>query len=506
MNERALKILSKINMEVVKRLNSSLMIKQAPRSPLSDIFSSALEGKSLKRKDSPVDLAAKGSREAHSALVDQISICITKELRINQAMVDEVLEGYYFNYFGKPEDLTSTDSEILLDFIGRILISKDADPDDKIRKISQVIYQECFGYGCLDEFRYLGMDKATYHKVEEIFCFGPNTLALKISGIDFKLDKLYYPEDQINRVVNKLSRSSDVGLSKANPKVETELMDQSRVTLNKAPLTKFSTFNIRLHYSGGLGTKDFIKLRSTSAEAERFLDLIMKFKPRFAFFGGQGVGKTTQIVNLCRRYPANTTIVTGESAFELALENIQHLIVNPMRLGILSTEEFLKALFRFNAKMLLMGEARDAEDCILITQAAQRTEFGTVFSWHTGDVMEGIYGIANSLVRAGAFRTLFEAVKEVCNSLDYAVVPRVADASTGYEGRRHIYQIIEVGKIHHEGEIPKLRTLFEYDYKLGELVNTHEGISEEMAEILGKRQPLNENYLKILRSGNYLFN
>ena len=505
MEGRALQILSKINMEVIKKLNSSLMIKQEPRAALEDIFSSAAEGRSLKRHDSPVDLAAKGSREARQTLIDRILILLTKDLKVNQSVVDVVLEGYYINYFGKPEDIASTRSELLYQFLDKVLISKDADPDDKIEKLAQVIYQECFGYGVLDEFRYIGMNEH-YDKVEEIFIFGPETLSLKISGLDYKLDKIYYPEEQLDRVVSKLARSSvKGGLTKANPKVETELLDQSRVTLYCFPLTKYSAFNIRLHYSSDLKPEDLIRLGTSSVECERWQDLIMNFKPRIGFFGGQGTGKTTLIVNMCRRYERNLVIVTGESAFELGLEKIDHLIVNPMKLGILSNEEFLKSLFRQNAKMLLMGEARDAEDSILITQAAQRTEFGTIFSWHTGDVLEGIYGMANGLVRSGAFKTLFEAVREVCNSVDFVLVPRIADESSKTPGRRHIYQIVEIGKVANPGDEPKLRVIFEFDYESNVLRNTGLGISDEMANILSKRQPLKNEYLRILKSGKYIY-
>lgn len=506
MNIKSLQRLSLVNERIISLIQDSLMVKDRPVSTIRSLFSNVNKDTSLTREDTLFDLAAKGDVKARGTLMDLIIRLLSKEVRVKVKEIDTILGGYYINYYGSPSDFTTVSNPLLFEFLNKILISKDADYDTKIEKLAQVIYQECWGYGMLDEFRYFGIINDYFDKIEEIQCNGSNQLCLKISGTDFKLDKLFYPDFEIEKVAKKLQRNAERGLTRVNPKVETELVDGSRVTLTCPPLSANHSFNIRLHYSRSISSEDEIRIGSSSRDVEGFLDLTMNFHPRIMVVGGQGVGKTTSIVNICKRYPHSTSIVTAETSFELELDKIKYLQVQKLRLGVLSPEEFLESLFRFNADVLVMGEARSSSDVMLTTQVAKRQEFGTINTWHSGDASEGLRDCANALVRGGYFKTGREALVEICSSIDIVLVKRNVDKNQSHlKVSRHYYQICEVPKLTVDGNEPfKLNVLFEFNYEKG-VIEKKNVLSEDMLDVFNKRV-YNPKLIEVLRNGNYTFN
>lgn len=503
MNKKSLAKLTIINEAVISRIQDNLMVKSRPTATIVSLFSNANKDVSLTREDTLFDLAAKGSREARDTLIDLIIRLLSTEIRVKMSEIDFILGGYYINYYGEPSDISSETNPLLLKFLKKILIDPNSDHNTKIEKFAQVIYQECWGFGVLDEFRYLGVEKETLSKVEEIQINGPKQLGLKISGINFKLEKLEYPETEIAKVTKKLSRNSPRGLTKNHPIVETDLLDGSRVNLTCPNYSAYYTFNLRLHYSNEISREQLIRIGSSTEEYESFLDLVINFRPRIMFMGGQGVGKTTDIVNFCRRYPDSTTVVTLESSFELELDRIKHLLVQKLRLGEVDPERLLSSVFRYNAQLLIMGEARDSSDAMLTTQVSKRQDFGTINTWHSGDATEGIRDFSNALVRGGYFKTGREALVEVCSAIDLVVVKRISGKNTRRAGVRHIYQVCEVPKLKLDSTSDlELNVLFEFDYSTMELKKKNT-LSRDMLDIFNSRN-YNPGLIEVLASGDYL--
>lgn len=497
-DRRAIEQLSRLCKMVSVKINASLLVKELPRAPFRDIISASMEGKSMRREDSITDLAKKGDVKARETLIDKIVEIIYSE-KIGMKNIERILRGYYINYFGTPRDICSEESELLDEFLNLILLDEEtATEEDKIVKLAQIVYQESWGYGVLDEFRYLGK-RENGRKVEELLVFGPTTLHLTISGNEFKLDKLQYPKEKIEKATYNLSLCSTHPLNIQNPKVETELLDGSRVTLSCPPLNQFNTFNIRLHYSGSeLTPQVMIKYGSSTAELESFYDMIMLFHPRIALVGPQNTGKTTDIVNLCRRFERDTVIITAETSYELNLQRLSHLTVESLRLNVIPDEDFLTLLFRQNAKCLILGEVRSPAEAILATQAAQRTKYGTMFSFHASTVKEGIIATKNALMRSGNFSSGREALQEILQTIDIAVIKDV-DSS----GKRYVKEVAEVCKRIDENEDFKTNVLFRYDEEKRTLKKVN-NLTDECIEIFSQRA-YNPAILGLLKQGKYLY-
>lgn len=437
-----------------------------------------------------VELAAKGDRRARSALKEKVYQIIASKKYLEKD-IDRLLEGYYINYYGTPADISSTTTDLLVDKLNQILIPRDSQLTDKYRKFAQMVFQECFGYGILDEFMDLGIDDKL-HKVEEIAISGENQLSLKISGLNFKLDKLTYPDVLIRRVTGILATKSERSLSKVNDLIESELLDGSRITLTCPPRSKYYTYNLRLHYHKSVSIEQKIKLGSTTAEFEKWLDAAMNCKSRIVVGGPQASGKSTDIYQLCERYQPNTTVVTAESAYELNLENIRHLTVVPLKLASDDDiDEFLASLFRYNAQALVLGEARTGNDAYLYTQISKRQSYGTICSWHTSNAKDCLFDMARNLMTCGKTRSLEEALIELSNSIDFIIVKDIADEFSLDPGLRHVKEVCEVPKIDREtftqNKGIELKTIFKFDYGEDFTLKRVEDISDDMANKLEER-------------------
>lgn len=502
-NEDALRNLNKINLFVLQKISESSLNKTKRQVPIVKLFTSVKNGANFKRDESVMDLAARGSKSAKNLLMKKIYE-ILSNINLPIESIDLILSGYYIDYYAPASSICSTGSDLIKSVLNKILLNKEkSSVEQKLKKLVQVVYQECYGFGILDEFRDLGID-ANFNKVEEIAAFGPNQLMLKVSGVDYKLDKIYYPEELIAKVTNRLSRGETKGLNESNPKIESELLDQSRITLTGPPLNATNTFNIRLHYGNELTVKDQIRLKSTTRELENFIDLIMCFHPRIAVAGGQGTGKTTRIRDICRRYPDNSTILTAETSFELGLDNIDSLLVNRFKSNHLpNIEDLLALFFRQNAKVLVLGEARSPDDVMLFTQMAKRQAYGSVTTFHSDNPIEGITDMANTLLRGQSNMDYPQALSEVTKSIDFVIVQRVMEEGSKHPGKRHVFKVVEIPSLpnNYSGDWQP-NVLFEYDYEQDKLVNVNP-ISEEAQKILLSRV-YNKRKMEILQSGEYL--
>lgn len=511
-----------VSEEVAKSQAGSAPVKQPIRILFQNLKTHSLE----RRKESLIDKASKGNPEARSALKQLVytnlsNIC--KSSHLPSQALDMMLSGYYINYFGTLADITSSyKMKCLTTLINENNIFLDqhkATRQDKIRKLAQIIYQELYGLGVLDEFLDLKPTK-NFVKVEEIASAGGSQLSLKISGLDVKLDKLHYPDIKIEQVTKRLSKCSDIGLNSRTKEVEAEMEDHSRITLMCAPLVQKYAFNIRRHYPNTLTTDIRIKLGSTTSELEKFLDLAVYFHSRIMVIGPQGAGKSTIIRSLVERFPTNTTISSLETSFELGLENIDKLTVTNFRSGVVDIEDQLRYLFRNNSSSLIMGECRSPADAAIYTQVSTRQLFSSASTWHAIEVSEFIEQFSNALLRGKYVTTENEARATVSDCVDIVMNVSVCDERHGdYAGLRHVKEVWLIPRVT-ASTVDKLtpRRLFHYDYEHHVLVNDvklaniHKssvgdnnvpiGIDEDFLEVC-KQRVYDPEKLEVLRSGNY---
>lgn len=496
--------LYRIKREVGSRVDKELRANSRPPSTIRTLLFKDFTQEPINRKDN-TDLLHRCYRldpQAREICLDLI-FQILLNSKIGSLDLDAMLADYYINYFGKPTDLTSSMNNLGLGMIRKILISQESSPEVKLRKLAQVVYQDLYGVGILDEFLYMEIEP-NGKKIEEIASFGPNCLWFAASGVPTKLDKVYVPPNVLRSIVDRLSvNEPEILLNKNNPSISTDSLNRDRITLTCPDYTRFYDFNIRRHYPGTITREDMIRNGSSTEEYECFLDLIMKFYPRIILTGDQAAGKTTRLRMIAERYPPNTVIGTIESSFELELSKVNHLIVKQLKANNLGPDKALEDSLRFGLHVMANGETRNGREVETVLQAGQRSSKGTLTSSHAPTAWDCIRSYVQMLIKEKVFTNERSALYYISQCIDFIIVPAVDNNGVNATGFRYIDAVYELPKLkEYEMDNFEPRLLFKADkntFKLHKI----DVISNSTLDFLNKRQP-NDEIIRKLGSGNYV--
>lgn len=426
-------------------------------------------------------------------------------MRIDMLDLDAMLSQYYINYYGSPTDITSSKNPIALSVLKKILISPTDDVETKLRKLAQIIYQDLYGVGVLDELLYMSADSASGVKVEEIASFGPNCQWFAASGIPTKLDKINVPETLLSMIVTRLSENEpEFNLNKTTPSLSTDSSNGDRISITCPEYTRYYDFNIRRHYPGVITKEIMIESGSTTAEYEAFMDLVMNFYPSIILTGDQSAGKTTRLRMIAERYPANTVIGTIESSFELELSKINHLIVKQLRALSLGPEKALEDCLRFGLHVMCNGETRNGREVDTVLQVALRSSKGTLTTSHAPDAWACLRTYTQMLVKDKIYTNEKSALYAISQAIHLIIVPAVDNNGDDATGLRYIDAVYELPKLK-ESEMDNFepRILFEADREDNFRLKQVNRLSDSTLKVFAKRSR-NMKAIEKLRSGIYV--
>ena len=98
-----------------------------------------------------IDQAAAGSPESKSYVKEEIMKVCLKNLnqKIRQDNIDSIIKQYHINYY---ENIYGDDPEDpFYKLFEHMVLEENADFEDKIDRLVQIIYQELYGLGVIDE-------------------------------------------------------------------------------------------------------------------------------------------------------------------------------------------------------------------------------------------------------------------------------------------------------------------------------------------------------------------
>lgn len=475
---KGLVILNNIRKEITKDLEEILRGETRPVIPVRELFFKSFA--SVVVEENAGSLLSKCHKLDPKAREQILELIYQKLMTygLNEREIDAVLSQYYINYYGSPFDMTSDEKIIGLSILKRILIEKDSDYDVKIRKLAQVVYQETYGMSVVDEFIYMStMDGM---KVEEIACFGPSAFWLKISANDIKLDKISIPERNLKPMVERLATCAPgFSLNRENSRISTDSLNKDRVSITCPDYSRYYEFNVRRHYPKAITTEERIKLGSTTRAFEAWLDDVMMSFPRVVITGDQAVGKSTLLRSIAERYPSGTVLSTIESAYELELSNIPHLIVKQLKSIEVSPEDAMEDSLRFGLHLMINGETRSGTEVSVSLQAGQRSSKGTITTSHTPSADDLIRVWTQLLIRDKVFTNEASAKYNIAQGVDIVIVPGVDNRGVNATGLRYIEAVYEIPSYEPDkGEIFETRLLFKArksDFKLEQVGSLSKG-------------------------------
>lgn len=266
-------------------------------------------------------LAVDGSIQAREFIQNSIYfILIEKADLIKAENIDQIIQEYHINYYqniymGKDKNraVKVIDSEIS-SYLDKYSINPLDDFDIKLQKLTQIIYQEVYGYGILDELIFDPM-------LNEIACTRRDYIWLQYNGIKRRIpnpDYKFKNEESYRKVIeNRLTSTAKEEINAGYPLVNAILKNGARVTALRPPLSKYYVVNVRLFASKA----QLVKYRSKFVEERiaRIIELLAgKGRRNVAIIGEQGSGKTTAADELIiRQLDPDISIGLAENIHEL---------------------------------------------------------------------------------------------------------------------------------------------------------------------------------------------
>ena len=436
----------------------------------------------LKNREQILKLeATDGSVEARGYLKNRIFfILVSMKSEITVENINTIISLYHVNYFnniftGGNSELIKTQVDMDIEkYFERYSIRSDDDFDIRLAKLSQIIYQELFGFSIIDELVFDGsFNEVATNRFDYIW--------IQYKGIKRRIPNTSYKfisEDYYNKVVeNRLTATAREEMNAGEPFVNCMLKNGFRVTAVRPPLSKYHAASIRCFTD-----KDLIKETHTKLMENKMLKLIEIFAKKgrrnIAIIGEQGSGKTTAADDIIIRNLADSlSIGLAEYTHELSIskkypeKNVVELQYGKQFEPSSITEMF----FRFNRDIIIYGEVRNPFEAFEMIKAMLRQSRGSLFTFHSSSVQRMIHDLRQLLMQTGYYSDYKEAQYDAADAIDLVIHIKL-DRETG---KRYVFKISEV-LTNADDMTYSIRDLFIYSKNLNKYLIDQDGPSKSM--------------------------
>ncbi len=370
-------------------------------------------------------------------LPDDTSVINDAELSMVRRIVVEVRE----RLSEAPNRLQMTDERLRVVVEGEvnsIIDSSDLGiPTTRIDRIRIAAIDDLLGFGLLQEI----LNDPT---VTEIMVNGPNLVFIESGGVIQKTSRTFESDDQLQRVIDRMVRTSGRRVDQASPMVDARLPDGSRLNVILPPLSVDGpSVTIRKFTSSWLTTEDLVSQGSLSRESAEFLEKAVSAKLNILVSGGTGTGKTTILNILSSFIGRNERVVTIEDAVELSLHipNLVRLESRPANsegAGEVDIRDLVRNSLRMRPDRIVVGEVRGSETIDML-QAMNTGHEGSLSTVHANSPRDALRRLETMVLLGGVELPLRAIREQVASSIDL-VVHLVRDPL----GRRFISTVTEI--------------------------------------------------------------
>jgi len=279
--------------------------------------------------------------------------------------------------------------DYIMDIAGKILAKKFKLGRDSAGKLLYYIIRDLAGYGKIDP---LMRDR----DIEDISCSGadlPVYVFHKKYG--YLPTNIMLTEDELLKLVYKLSALARRQISTSQPIIEGILPDGSRVSCNLPVVsTKGASFTIRKYTFKPLSILDMVKYGTLNIDIAVYLWMLADAKKSIIICGEVGAGKTTLMNAVLGLIPRDRKIITVEETPEIRLEGFknwtQKVTRESYRMGVANIDlfELVKSALRERPDYIIVGEVRGKEAYTLFQAIA--LGHGGIATVHAGSIEKAI--------------------------------------------------------------------------------------------------------------------
>lgn len=331
---------------------------------------------------------------------------------------------------------------------------------DKIKIVSQRIYQMLKGNGVIDEIRDMRIDGVsggvsgipdhfyTYNDEKDIDSFKSSASSSDAVWCFYKgktvhLDFLSFgTEKELIRVCKNIYRYDNPGqLSAAKGYIVNQMKDGSRVVVVRPPFSESWAFFIRKFDSAAFMEVDELITDDGSEKVIETLKWVVKGCQVTGITGAQGTGKTTLLAAIMKWINPAYTLRVQEMAFEL---NLRKQFPNRNILSFQETDtvrgqDGLDIQKKTDGSVNIIGEVATAPVANWLVQAAQVASKFTMFTHHAKTTRSLVIALRNSLLQEGGFANEKVAEEQVAMVINFDVHTDIL-----VNGHRYIQRVTEI--------------------------------------------------------------
>ena len=250
-------------------------------------------------------------------------------------------------------------------------------------------------------------------------------------------------EEDLCKIVERLGRKSGRRCDEANPLMDAQLPDGSRVNaVHHSISIDGQTLNIRKFKRDTITPEQLLDNDTCSQDMMSFLQACVKARLNIVISGGTSSGKTTLLNVLSSFIPRNEHIVVIEDTTELQLfhphiDRLQSRPKNAEGTGEITIHKLLINSLRMNPDRIIIGECRSSETIDML-QAMQTGHDGALTTIHSNSAkgvftrIETMIGLSQNFDRSAIRQQIYE-------SLDIVVQTKKL-----FDGRRIISEILSL--------------------------------------------------------------
>ena len=455
---------------------------------IKDIMENYKEDKELKLlHQKKIDQAAAGGIEAKNYVKEEIMKVCLKDLntKITEENIDSLIKQYHVNYY---ENIYGDDpGDRFCQLFEHMVLSENDDFDAKIDRLVQIIYQELYGLGVIDEL--------CEGHIDETGVNGKDYIWIQVGGLKRQMKKLHFQSQAIlqKKVSTAISFDSKNDITASEPIVYCQRMNGSRVTAVIPPVAKYPILNIRHFHLANVTKYDLVDKATLTEDAVRFIELVFKGRPNFLIIGQQGSGKSTLLRVLLNEVSDAIGIGTIENMFEL---NLDDYYPNKNVIALQSTEKFpadklFELMLRQNRDIVLLGEIRSSNEAVETINAMLRQCRGSAATFHSSSPTRAVHDLRNLCMRSSQYKDFLTAQFDVADAIDLILEGRL-DYETG---KRYINRI-SVVEANDEDYKFEVSDIFKYNHDKKELEPVQCVSDKFMEKLLDYGMPI-ENIAKI---------
>lgn len=390
--------------------------------------------------------------------------------------------------------------------------------EDKVRILTQRVYEYYKGFGVIDELRDMKIDgvsggvsgmppRLDNLDDEQLLINGMvqqqfssfNSVWFMFEGKTIHLPFLTFgTEAELRRVTQNVYKYNYPGqLSESRPYMVNEMADGSRVVVVRPKFAESWAFFIRKFDTATVDIHQLITHQNKEL-AINVMKYLIAGNRSTAVTGSQGSGKTTLLMALVQYIHKTLTLRIQETAFELNLRKLfpDRNILSFQETDTVSGQDGLDLQKKTDGSVNIIGEVATDPVAAWMIQSAQVASLFTLFSHHAKTLSDLVYALRNSLLKTGMFSNESVAEQQVVSVLEFDIHLR-----RDYDGTRYIERITECIPV--DKSLDAATKENEYVQKLSKEEQFYHEATQFFRQSTQRRQFVQKNIVEY-RSGSYV--